>query len=352
MIARLLAVLVRLFFLAVLGAGFVAVAIYNDYHAALNEPLATGGKPVTYTVEPGSNFRTVVNDLRERGWWAHPSRYFLWQVRQRGIGGKLKSGEYEIVPGMTALQLMDQLVSGRTVQHQVTLLEGWTFAQVRAGIERSDVLQQTLRGLDDAAVMDRLGHAGQHPEGRFFPDTYHVTRQTTDLDLLRRAHGRMEEVLHAAWNKRAGGLPYRNADEALIMASIVEKETGLAAERSRIAGVFVQRLKRGMKLQTDPTVIYGIGRSYDGNIRRKDLETDTPYNTYTRDGLPPTPIAMPGRDAIEAALNPADTDALYFVARGDGSHVFSRTLEEHNQAVAKYQFGPAGGKGAGERVVQ
>lgn len=352
MIARLLGLLAKLLFLAVLGAGFVAVAIYNDYHAALNEPLAIGEKPVIYSVEPGTSFRTVVTDLRERGWWNHPARYFLWQVRQRDIGGKLKTGEYEIVPGMTALQLMDHLVSGRTVQYKVTLLEGWTFAQVRAEIEKSDVLRQTLKGLDDAVVMERLGHPGQHPEGRFFPDTYNVTRKTTDLELLRRAHERMQEVLREAWEKRADALPYRNAEEALIMASIVEKETGLAAERPQIASVFVQRLKRGMRLQTDPTVIYGVGKSYDGDIRRKDLETDTPYNTYTRDGLPPTPIAMPGKDAIEAALNPAATDALYFVARGDGSHVFSRTLEEHNRAVAKYQLGPAGGRGAGERTVQ
>jgi len=352
MIARLLALLVKLLFLAVLGAGFLAVAVYNDYHAALNERLAIGEKPVVYSVEPGTTFRTVVNDLRERGWWNHPERYFLWQVRQRDIGGKLKTGEYEIVPGMTALQLMDHLVSGRTVQYKVTLLEGWTFAQVRAEIEKSDVLRQTLKGLDDAVVMERLGHPGQHPEGRFFPDTYNVTRKTTDLELLGRAHERMQEVLREAWEKRADGLPYKNAEEPLIMASIVEKETGLAAERPQIASVFVQRLKRGMRLQTDPTVIYGIGKSYDGDIRRRDLETDTPYNTYTRDGLPPTPIAMPGRDAIEAALNPAASDALYFVARGDGSHVFSRTLEEHNRAVAKYQLGPVGGKGAGERTVR
>lgn len=352
MIARLLAMLLRLLFLAMLGAGFLAVAIYTDYDTALNAPLAIGEKPVVYNVEPGTSFRTVVNDLRERGWWSHPAGYFLWQVRQRGIGGRLKSGEYEIVPGMTALQLMDHLISGKTVQHQVTLLEGWTFAQVRAEIEKSDVLRQTLKGLDDAAVMARLGHPGEHPEGRFFPDTYHVTRETTDLDLLKRAYGRMEQVLREAWEKRADGLPYRNAGEALIMASIVEKESALAAERPQIAGVFVQRLEQGMKLQTDPTVIYGIGRSYDGNIRRRDLETDTPYNTYTRAGLPPTPIAMPGRDAIVAALNPADTGALYFVARGDGSHVFSRTLEEHNQAVAKYQLAPAGGKGAAGRTVQ
>jgi UPF0755 protein len=333
--------LVKLLFLATLAAAFVTVAIYNDYRAALDAPLAIGDKPIIYTVEPGASFRSVVSDLRERGWWTHPSRYFLWHVRQRGIGGKLKSGEYELSPGMTALQLTALLVSGKTVQHQVTLVEGWTFTQIRAAIENSDVLQQTLNGLDDAMVMARLGHPGQHPEGRFFPDTYNITRNTTDLDLLKRAYVRMDEVLRQAWERRADDLPYQTPDEALIMASIVEKETGLAAERPQIASVFVQRLKRGMKLQTDPTVIYGIGSRYDGNIRRKDLETDTPYNTYMREGLPPTPIAMPGKDAIESALNPADTEALYFVARGDGSHVFSRTLEEHIQAVAEHQLKPA-----------
>ena len=186
--------------------------------------------------------------------------------------------------------------------------------------------------------MKELGWAGEHPEGRFFPDTYHVSRNTTDAEIYRRAHQRMADVLAAAWKDRAPDLPYKTPDEALIMASIVEKETAVAAERPLTASVFVQRLKKGMKLQTDPTVIYGIGSNYDGNIRKKDLEKDTPYNTYTRAGLPPTPIAMPGREAIIAALNPADSDALYFVARGDGSHQFSRTLGEHNAAVSKYQL--------------
>jgi UPF0755 protein len=327
-----------LFLAIVVGLG--AKWLYDDYHEAMSDPLAVGDKPVVYVVESGATFRTVAGDINGRGWWPHSSRYFLWTVHQRQLANRLKSGEYEIPPGTTVEQLMELLVSGRTVQYQLTLVEGWNFRQVREAIAKSEILKKTIpTDMDDAGVMELLGYKGQHPEGRFFPDTYNITRSTTDVELLQRAHESMRRILDEAWSSRRPDLPYRNADEALIMASIVEKETGIVEERPMIANVFVQRLQKGMKLQTDPTVIYGIGDAYDGNIRKKDLETDTPYNTYTRTGLPPTPIAMPGREAIRAALNPADGEALYFVARGDGGHYFSRTLDEHNEAVRKYQLG-------------
>jgi UPF0755 protein len=326
---------------------FVAIVVgigvkwlYDDYHQSLADPLQVGGKPVTYVVEPGTTFRTVASDLGSRGWWPHSSRYFIWAVHRRQLANKLKSGEYEIAPGTTVEQLMDLLVSGRTVQYRLTLVEGWNFQQVREAVAKSEILKQTIpKDIDDAKLMEMLGYKGQHPEGRFFPDTYNITRNTTDVELMQRAHETMRKVLDEAWARRQPDLPYKNVDEALTMASIVEKETGIVDERPMIANVFVQRLKKGMKLQTDPTVIYGIGKSYDGNIRKKDLETDTPYNTYTRTGLPPTPIAMPGREAIVAALNPAPGEALYFVARGDGGHYFSKTLDEHNEAVRRFQLG-------------
>ena len=227
---------------------------------------------------------------------------------------------------------------GRTLQYRFTLVEGWNIRQVRAALRNASPLQQKTAQMSDAELMAALGHPDQHPEGRFLPETYVYTRSESDLDVLKRAYAAMEKALAAAWEARAPGIPLQSAEEALILASIIEKETGIAEERPAIAGVFARRLKIGMPLQTDPTVIYGIGSGYDGNIRRRDLTTDTPYNTYTRKGLTPTPIAMPGADALRAAVDPADGDALYFVAVGDGSgrHVFSATLAEHNAAVARY----------------
>jgi UPF0755 protein len=225
------------------------------------------------------------------------------------------------------------------VQYPLTLVEGWTFRQVMEALQADERLEHLIEDPSAEAVMARLGRRGVHPEGRFFPDTYHFTRGSSDLDILKRAHAAMERVLAEEWEARADGLPIESPDEALILASIIEKETGLASERAEIAGVFVRRLRLGMRLQTDPTVIYGLGDDFDGNLRRADLRNDHPYNTYVHAGLPPTPIALPGREAIRAALNPADGETLYFVARGDGSHAFSVTLEEHNRAVRKYQLG-------------
>jgi UPF0755 protein len=224
------------------------------------------------------------------------------------------------------------------ISYSFTLVEGWTFQQVLEAVREQEALQGTFENLTAEAIMERLGHPGEHPEGRFLADTYHFPRGTTDLALLQRAYGAMQEFLQQEWDRRAADLPFKTPYEALILASIVEKETAVAEERPQIAGVFIRRLRKGMKLQTDPTVIYGMGERFDGNIRRRDLSENTPYNTYVHRGLTPTPISMPGRDAIRAVLHPADGKSLYFVAKGDGSHYFSATLQEHNKAVRKYQL--------------
>ena len=263
-----------------------------------------------------------------------------WRLlaRQLDADGRLQVGEYALAPGATPQSLLLAMRDGKVVRRNFTIVEGWNIRDVRAALAKVDGLEHDSKGLDDAALMKALGHPGQHPEGRFLPETYAWVKGDTDLDLLKRAHKALQAALDEAWAARAEDLPLKNANEALTLASIVEKETGIAEERPAIAGVFVRRLQIGMRLQTDPTVIYGIGSSYDGNIRRQHLTTDTPYNTYTRKGLTPTPIAMPGAEALRAAVNPADGDALYFVAVGDGSgrHIFSATLAEHNAAVARY----------------
>nr|WP_269803000.1 endolytic transglycosylase MltG [Pseudomonas uvaldensis] len=253
-------------------------------------------------------------------------------------GQPLHAGEYRMVPGMTMDGLIAVWKRGEVVQYSVTLVEGWNFRQVRAALAKDEKLQQTLTGLSDSEVMDRLGHSGVFPEGRFFPDTYRFVRGTSDADLLNQAYGRLEEVLAREWAERSADVPYTQPYQALIMASLVEKETGVPQERGQIAGVFVRRLRMGMLLQTDPTVIYGLGERYTGKLTRAHLKEENPYNTYMVPGLPPTPIAMVGREAIHAALNPAPGSSLYFVARGDGSHVFSDTLEAHNNAVREYQL--------------
>jgi len=250
----------------------------------------------------------------------------------------LHTGEYRLTPGMTMGELFGAWRRGDVVQYTLTLVEGWNFRQVRSALARHDTLEHTLEGLSDTEVMEKLGHSGVFPEGRFFPDTYRFVRGMTDVELLQQAYQRLDEVLAKEWAERATGLPYRDPYQALIMASLVEKETGIPQERGQIAGVFIRRLRLGMMLQTDPTVIYGMGERYNGRITRADLREPTPYNTYTMTGLPPTPIAMVGREAIHAALNPADGSSLYFVARGDGSHVFSDDLDDHNSAVREFQL--------------
>ncbi|NUT74590.1 endolytic transglycosylase MltG [Pseudomonas sp. C1C7] len=250
----------------------------------------------------------------------------------------LHSGEYRMVPGMTMEGLIDLWKRGEMVQYSVTLVEGWNFRQVRAALAKEEKLEHTLDSLSDTQVMDKLGHAGIFPEGRFFPDTYRFVRGMTDVELLKTAYDRLDEVLAKEWNQRSADVPYTEPYQALIMASLVEKETGVPQERGQIAGVFVRRMAMGMLLQTDPTVIYGLGDRYSGKLTRAHLKEPTPYNTYVIAGLPPTPIAMVGREAIHAALNPVAGNSLYFVARGDGSHVFSDDLDAHNNAVREFQL--------------
>jgi UPF0755 protein len=279
-----------------------------------------------------------VLELLERRGAIDGARALELHLRLRGHKLNVKAGEYQIPPRASPADIVAQLESGRVVLEQLTVVEGSTFADLRRSLERHPQVKLTLKGKSDREVMAVLGFAEQHPEGRFFPDTYRFAGGTSDRELLSLAHRRMAAVLEDAWRQRAADLPLRTADEALILASIVEKETGLASERPRIAGVFTTRLRKGMRLQSDPTVIYGIGPGYDGDIRTRDLSTDNPYNTYTRGGLPPTPVALPGRDSLLAAVRPEETGDIYFVAVGDGSgaHQFSRTLEEHNAAVQRY----------------
>jgi len=266
------------------------------------------------------------------------SHSFVWLAYLTGHQRDLKTGEYRFRNGMTARELLDQIVAGRVVEYPLVLVEGWTFRQFLDAIEEAPKLGRTLTGLSPRTIMEKLGHPGEHPEGRFFPDTYYYSSGQTELAILANAYDKMQKLLQQEWEKRDNSLPFKDPYEALILASIVEKETGRADERRMIAGVFVNRLRHGMRLQTDPTVIYGMGESFDGNLRLKDLRRDTPYNTYTRSGLPPTPVAMPGKESLQAVMHPVITGALYFVARGDGSHDFSSTLEEHNKAVIKYQL--------------
>ena len=329
----------RKLLLVLLAMGAVAAAgaaIYWRHSSTVMQAAGPHREPLELQVRPGASVRTVLAELDARGALADRRAVEL-QLRLRGWP-QVKSGRYDIAAGASPAEILRQLEEGRVVLESLTIVEGWTFADMRKVIEAHPQLKITLRGKDTAELMSAIGHAGEHPEGRFFPDTYRFAAGTTDRELLTLAYRKMAEALDTAWSARAPGLPLATAYEALTLASIVEKETGLASERPRIAGVFVTRLRRNMRLQTDPTVIYGIGPSYDGNIRERDLRTDTPYNTYTRSGLPPTPIALPSREAIEAVAHPLETGDIFFVAtgNGDGSHVFSATLEAHNAAVARY----------------
>jgi UPF0755 protein len=314
---------------------FVGAVCGAYLYWAWNHPLQPG--PDIYVVKPGMSLHAFARELSNRGVLPE-SHSLVWLAHLTGHDRDLKSGEYRFRNGMSARELLEQVIAGRVIEYPVVLVEGWTFRQFLQALAAAPKLTHTLSGLSPAAVMERLGHGGEHPEGRFFPDTYYYSAGQTDAAILANAYDKMQKLLQQQWEARDGNLPYKDPYEALIMASIVEKETGRADERRLIAGVFVNRLRRGMRLQSDPTVIYGLGDRFDGNIRLKDLRHATPYNTYTRAGLPPTPVAMPGRDSVEAVLHPADTRDLYFVARGDGGHVFSETLEEHNAAVVKYQL--------------
>lgn len=303
----------------------------------LRSPIATLAANSIYEVPRGASLRGVAAELHRRGLIEHPNVWRVW-ARLTRRATSLKAGEYGLTAGLTPQSLLDLLNSGKVLLHSITFIEGSTFAEARVLLSRHEAVQVTLNDVSAADIMRKLGAADQHPEGQFFPDTYHFARGTTDIELLKVAHRRMQDELKAAWNSRIPDLPLATQYEALILASIVEKETALESERPVIAGVFVERLKRGMRLQTDPTVIYGMGETYAGDIRRVDLVRDTPYNTYTRRGLPPTPIALPGAESLRAAVNPQMTGAIFFVAtgKGDGSHFFSSTLAEHQAAVRRY----------------
>ena len=325
--------------LVLAGALLVGWQLWQGYSTFRTQPLAIGADERIIEVQRGDSFRDVLarirSDLGVRVGHDLEWELLAWQL---GVVRRLQVGEYAVGHGITPEQLLHKLESGRVIQHRFTIVEGTSWRELRDQLARDPALQQTLAEIDDAQLMAEVGSPDiESPEGQFLPETYHYTRGVTDLELLQRAHIALRNHLQQAWEGRAEGLPLEDPQQALVLASIVEKETGVPEERPQIAGVFVRRLKLGMKLQTDPTVIYGV-EAFDGNLTRAHLTTDTPWNTYTRFGLPPTPIAMAGKAAIDAVLHPADGDALYFVSRGDGSHVFSATLAEHNRAVRQYQL--------------
>lgn len=303
-----------------------------------NQPLNLRTSPLDFRIVAGSSLRSAITQMNEAGVAVQPTLLSLLARLNKADTG-IKAGSYSVNQGITPGQLLDRLLQGKVTLGQVTLVEGWTFRQWRTRLDAHPELVHDSNGLNEAQIVERLGLQGERLDGWLFPDTYLFDKQSSDIELLARAVRAMQQRLDEEWAGRAEGLPYRTPYEALIMASIVEKETGREADRTQVAAVFVNRLRKGMLLQTDPTVIYGLGEAFDGNLRKRDLQTDTPYNTYTRTGLPPTPIAMPGVASLRAALHPAASDAIYFVARGDGSSEFSRTLDEHNRAVNKYQRG-------------
>jgi len=327
--ARALWGLVVLVVLAIAGAiGWLAYFAYT--------PVPVPPQSRQFNIDQGKSLRGVAAQFRKAGLirerWS-----FIVMARGMGVAEDIKAGSYEVGEAVTPNDLLDKIVRGEFSQSEIRFTEGWTFRQVRAALNQHPSVKHETVTMTDAEILQKLGSTEKSPEGWFFPDTYRFSAGTSDLTLLRQAHDKMQLRLTDQWERRAKNLPLRNAYEALILASIVEKETGRNDERDMVAAVFVNRLKRGMRLQTDPTIIYGLGESFDGNLRRRDLLTDGIYNTYMRSGLPPTPIAMPGEEAIEATLNPAQAKVLYFVSRGDGSHQFSSTLVEHNQAVNKFQ---------------
>jgi len=297
-------------------------------------PLRTD--PAEFSIKAGSSLKNATRQMIESGVELGAWKFNLLG-RLLGKAASIKAGSYEVRGGITPLALLDKLSAGEVTQTELAFIEGWTFRQMRAALDADPEVRHDSSALSDAQIMTRLDAAGRSPEGLFFPDTYLFGKGSSDLEILRRAYQAMQRQLQAEWEQRAPDLPYRSPYEALIMASVIEKETGESTDRAMIGGVFVNRLRIGMMLQTDPTVIYGLGEKFDGNLRKKDLRADTPHNTYTRAGLPPTPICMPGQAALHAALNPAQTKALYFVARGDGTSEFSHTLAEHERAVSKYQ---------------
>jgi UPF0755 protein len=330
---RLVFVLLMLL-LAISAGGFW---VWRDFERFSNAPLLPAKSSAVIDFPPGAGLDALLQTLSRQA--ANTGKHWQWQmlIKQLGLGQKLKAGEFEITDHDTPRTLLFAIAEGKVVQHKLTIIEGTRFSDVRRLLAGQSALQASIGGLSDAEVMAKIGAPESNPEGMFLPETYSFPKGFSDIELLKKAYWDLQRELKTAWAKKAPDVPLASPYEALILASIVEKETGKASERPVIAGVFTRRLKLNMRLQTDPTVIYGIGEKYDGNIRKSDLTTDTPYNTYTRAGLPPTPIAMPGKAAINAAIQPAPGDALYFVAKGDGSHQFSASYAEHDKAVSQYQ---------------
>jgi len=327
----------KLLYLALASGMLCAVAaLYIANY--LYTPIPALTAPVVFEIRTGSSLSRVSTELEAAGYLEHP-QFFKLLARWRGVASTIKSGEYELQAGLSPEALLTELVLGNTRQYRITLVAGWTFRQALGAIWRSEKIERRLADSDPALIASQLQLEVDNPEGMLFPDTYFYTAGTTDLQILNRAHNRLEEVLNAAWEQRLGALPYASPYEALILASIIEKESAYGAERGHISGVFVRRLELGMRLQSDPTVIYGLGDEFDGNLTRAHLNQQTAYNTYRISGLPPTPIALSGLDSINASLHPLPSDYLYFVAKGNGEHQFSSTLEEHNAAVQLYQSG-------------
>jgi len=322
---RKLKVLLLLLMLACVGLAYYAYS-----------PLTPAKLPLEFTLNQGSSLSAVARQFEREGLLESP-RLFVAFARLLGRAGQIKAGVYQLDQPVSRMELLTMITRGNVSKSQITLIEGWNFRQLRNMLNASPNLRHDTLNLSDSEILQRIGAPESHPEGLFFPETYHIAAGGSDIELLKVAYRLMQQRLNEAWQARSPDLPLETPYQALILASIVEKETGTASDRPMIAGVFVNRLRIRMMLQTDPTVIYGMGEKFDGNLRRRDLTNDTPYNTYTRGGLPPTPIAMPGRDALHAALHPASTNALYFVARGDGSSKFSSNLNAHNQAVNRYQ---------------
>ncbi|WP_266158424.1 endolytic transglycosylase MltG [Dyella silvatica] len=324
--------------LALLAIAAGVVYGWFDFARFARTPLNVTTANESIDVARGNSLKDIVRMLRERGLSAASPLYWRLLAEQMHAVGKLHAGEYALNSGMTPRDLIANMTAGKVLQRNFTIVDGWSVRDLRQALTQAEHLRQDGADLDEEALMQKIGAPGEAAEGRFLPETYAYVKGDSDLDILKRAHAAMSKTLDSLWPERDKSLPLATPYDALILASIVEKETGRADERARIAGVFIRRLNMHMLLQTDPTVIYGMGDRYAGNIHRSDLTTDTPYNTYTRTGLPPTPIALPGKPALWAAMHPAAGDELYFVARGDGGHVFSRTLEEHNRHVACYQL--------------
>jgi len=329
--------LLRVGNLSLLVLAALAAWLWYDMDNYLHTPLQVSPEGYVLEVPMGSHLTRILHELNQARILTKPV-YLKIYARWHGLGDKIHVGEYQLTAEMTPAQLLKELHEGKVIQYSITIVEGWTFAQLIDHIKSNPYLKHTLSEYTPQAIMTALGDADMQPEGRFMADTYFYPRGLSDVDFLKRSYDAMATYLAQKWPERDVGLPVKTPYEALILASIVEKETGLAEERAMIAGVFSRRLQKRMRLQSDPTVIYGMGEQYQGNIRRRDLNADNPYNTYQRFGLPPTPIALPGRDAIDAVLHPQEGDALYFVSKGDGSHYFSATLEEHNEAVIRYQL--------------